>query len=40
MNEKSYDVIEIGMGQAGLTMAASTGQAEHTNALIKHHAGL
>ncbi len=40
MSEQIYDVIEIGLGPAGLAMAALTGQREHTIAAVERHAGL
>jgi len=40
MSEASYDVIQIGMGPVGLTMAALVGHAGHTIAVVERQHGL
>ena len=35
-----YDVVQVGMGPVGLTMAALTAQAGHSVAVIERHQGL
>ena len=40
MSDELYDVVQVGMGPVGLTMAALVGQAGHTIAVIERHGGL
>ena len=40
MSEEIYDVVQVGMGPVGLTMAACVGQSGHTIAALERHAGL
>ncbi len=40
VQEEIHDVVQIGMGPVGLTMAAVLGQREHTVAVVERHEGL
>jgi 2-polyprenyl-6-methoxyphenol hydroxylase-like FAD-dependent oxidoreductase len=40
MQDEIYDLVQVGMGPVGLTMAALTAQAGHTIAVVERHEGL
>src|SRR4051812_9562362 len=40
MSDEFYDVVQVGMGPVGLTMAALVGQAGHTIAVLERHEGM
>jgi 2-polyprenyl-6-methoxyphenol hydroxylase-like FAD-dependent oxidoreductase len=40
MSDELYDVVQVGLGPVGLTMAALVGQAGHTIAVVERHEGL
>jgi 2-polyprenyl-6-methoxyphenol hydroxylase-like FAD-dependent oxidoreductase len=40
MSDEFYDVVQVGLGPVGLTMAALVGQAGHTIAVVERHEGL
>jgi 2-polyprenyl-6-methoxyphenol hydroxylase-like FAD-dependent oxidoreductase len=40
MPDEIYDLVQVGMGPVGLTMAALTAQAGHSIAVIERHEGL